>query len=36
MLHSIRRSNASADRSDEAAEVASPINVTDAPAVTSA
>src|SRR6266404_5723392 len=31
MLHSIRRSNASAGRSDEAADVASPTNVTEAP-----
>jgi hypothetical protein len=36
MLHSILSSNASAADRDEAAEVASPINVTDAPAATRA
>src|SRR5207248_2872340 len=36
MLHSIRFSNASAGEGDDAAEVASPINVTDAPAAASA
>jgi hypothetical protein len=35
MLHSIRLSNASAAGSHDAADVASPMNVTDAPAATS-